>query len=500
MAGNDLRLWDIGDIMPRSDDIFQERLYAVQWLTPDGNLFFTAAGTEDIARDRRVETTVRENLVEWQKRGLVPDSRIEPGDETLRLTRERGWTYWHHLFMPRHLWIGAKVREAMVEAGDSDVRLGEAVGFARLLDYMSRLSQWVVGFQGRPGVAPSADFCCHVFYNQALNTFYNYGIRAFHYMSDALQQDVASAYARSDAYISTCPANSLVSTSQIWITDPPYADAIQYHEITEYFIAWLAKNPPRNDWVWDSRRELAIRGESHAFRRAMVEAYAAMAMHMPDNGYQVVMFTHQDVAVWADLAEILWAAGLHVTAGWCIATETESATRVGNYVQGTVLLVLRRRRGEAAGFIARLQRPVEDAVVAKLRAMRALDDGEEPNFGDADYQLAAYAAALEVLTHYGTIDGRPVATEVLRERRQGDVSEVERLLHRAVRIASDFLVPADLARAVWDELGPEENSISRALIWSGRAKAGSPPIRKWHVASAWSIGRCWATQSPTRYG
>jgi hypothetical protein len=94
-----------------------------------------------------------------------------------------------------------------------------------------------------------------------------------------------------------------------------------------------------------------------------------------------------------DLAEILWASGLQVTAGWCIATETESATRVGNYVQGTVLLVLRRRFGNETGFIARLQRPVENAVYAKLQTMRALDDGEDPNFGDTDYQLAAYAAA-----------------------------------------------------------------------------------------------------------
>jgi hypothetical protein len=30
----------------------------------------------------------------------------------------------------------------------------------------------------------------------------------------------------------------------IGITDAPYADAINYHEITEYFIAWLRKNPP----------------------------------------------------------------------------------------------------------------------------------------------------------------------------------------------------------------------------------------------------------------
>jgi adenine-specific DNA methylase len=91
-AGNDLRPWEIDDVTPRSDDAFQERLYAVQWLTPDGNLFFTPARTEDIAREKQVEATVRENLSSWQKLGLVPDSRIEPGDETSRLMRERGWT------------------------------------------------------------------------------------------------------------------------------------------------------------------------------------------------------------------------------------------------------------------------------------------------------------------------------------------------------------------------------------------------------------------------
>ena len=75
----------------------------------------------------------------------------------------------------------------------------------------------------------------------------------------------------------------------------------------------------------------------------MVAAYAAMTRHMPDNGMQVVMFTHQDAGVWADLGAILWAAGLRVTAAWNIVTETESALKEGNYVQGTVCLVLRKR-------------------------------------------------------------------------------------------------------------------------------------------------------------
>ena len=42
----------------------------------------------------------------------------------------------------------------------------------------------------------------------------------------------------------------------------------------------------------------------------MVECYRRLAAHMPNNGLQIVMFTHQDAAVWADLSMILWAAGL----------------------------------------------------------------------------------------------------------------------------------------------------------------------------------------------
>lgn len=45
--------------------------------------------------------------------------------------------------------------------------------------------------------------------------------------------------------------------------------------------------------------------------------------------------------------------------------------------------------------------------------MRALDDKDLPNFGDADYQLAAYAAALQVRTKYKSLDGRDVGEDFL---------------------------------------------------------------------------------------
>jgi putative DNA methylase len=132
----------------------------------------------------------------------------------------------------------------------------------------------------------------------------------------------------------------------------------------------------------------------------MVNCYKSLARHMPDNGMQVVMFTHQDASVWADLALILWASGLRVTAAWTIATETESTLKKGNYVQGTVLLVLRKQISEEMGFLDEITADIRPEVERQLETMLALDDKEDPNFSDSDYQLAAYAAALRVLTQY----------------------------------------------------------------------------------------------------
>ena len=50
----------------------------------------------------------------------------------------------------------------------------------------------------------------------------------------------------------------------------------------------LMVNPPApfDEWVWVSRRALAVQGSGEDFRRNMVAAYIAMAMQMPANGLQ----------------------------------------------------------------------------------------------------------------------------------------------------------------------------------------------------------------------
>jgi len=188
----------------------------------------------------------------------------------------------------------------------------------------------------------------------------------------------------------------------------------------------------------------------------MVECYRRLAENMPDNGLQLVMFTHQDVDVWADLALILWSAGLRVTAAWTIATETDASFRTGKYVQGTVLLVLRKRKETLRGDRSDIYPDVQAEVQRQLKTMLEIDDKEDPNFGDSDYQLAAYAAALRVVTAYSAIEDIDVERELRRIRRAGESSPLTDMIRSAVRIASDFLVPDGLDSGIWKRLLPEE--------------------------------------------
>ena len=405
---------------------------------------------------------VRENLARWQDEGLVPDMPIEAGDKTDELVRTRGWTYWHHLFSPRHLLTGSLVAKRFREIVEQDEAAGSALGLCRTLTWMSKLTRWNVGFPGRPGVAPSADTVKDVFYNQAFNTFYNYGSRSFYGLKEATGLDIAQDPIAGRPSLECCPANKVNQHCDLFVTDPPYADAINYHEITEYFIAWLRKHPPMPEWIWDSRRLLAIRGSDEEFRRGMVEAYRAMARHMPDNGLHIVMFTHQDASVWADMAAIVWGAGLQVTAAWYIATETTSELKKGGYVQGTVLLVLRKRQTSDATYRDELVQEVRDEVARQIEVMVGLNQatrghGRTENlFEDADLQMAGYAAALRVLTGYTRIDGQDMTAEALRPRQRGETSLVNEVIDFAVQVANEHLVPEGLPPAAWERLkGPE---------------------------------------------
>jgi adenine-specific DNA methylase len=473
-----LRRWTNDDLVPRAGDVFQERLYCIRWVKtvikdgkPKEVRRYAAPDVADVAREAKVLALLRDRFSAWQLKGYVPSKVIVSGYNTEQPTRERGWTHWHHLFAPRQLLTHGLLGELSDQlAKSNEARVGCLLGLGRMANWDSRLCRWVSDKSKEGG--------SDTFSNQALNTLFSFSVRPLPKFGTAwpIFTSTTESTNCTDGMVLPADARDLSETCDFWITDPPYADAVNYHELRDYFLAWYDKQLATAfpEWTPDARAELAVRGDGEDFRRSMVAVYRNLANHMPDNGLQMVMFTHQDPAVWADLGMILWAAGLKATAAWTIATEYEAVgVKKGNYVQGTVCLVLRKRSANEPGFLDEVYPLVEDEVKRQIASMQALDDveegGGEPNFNDADYQLAAYAAALKVLTHYGTLDGKDVEHEVFAVRGKGEKSDFQTVIERALGIACDTLIPRGLD-ASWRDLSLVERYYLRSLDIESRGE------------------------------
>ncbi|WP_114969909.1 anti-phage-associated DUF1156 domain-containing protein [Rhodoferax ferrireducens] len=464
---NRLRFWEKSDVVFRSEDIFNERLYAIQWIkelqegdSGRGPTEFRAVTKEDLARETLVTRYVQKHLTEFQDNGWVPDTRIEPGDKTDEPIRTRGWTHWHHLFNPRQILVAGLTMKHSKEPG--------AIQLLHALNWNARLVTWNRNAgSGTPQ---------QVFINQALNTIFDYGCRGSVFFFPLLKPyfRVNGLNEKTQLSVQNNSASEANFKADVFITDPPYGDAVKYEEILEFFIAWLRKNPPAEfaNWTWDSRRELAIKGEDHDFRLSMVAAYKRMAECMPDNGIQILMFTHQNGNIWADMANIVWASGLRVTAAWYLVTETDSALREGSYVKGTILLVLRKRLGVKRTNQTDLAYELEDEVAEQIKRLTGMNDAVTSDakrakdgnlFEDADLQMAGYAAALKVLTKYSIIDGKDMTQEALRPRVAGQTSLVEGLIEFAVNTANKALFPRGLPESVWHDLEPAERFYLKML-------------------------------------
>lgn len=460
---NGLRPWNAGDFKAQDGDIFGERLYCIEWYRRDARrTVFSKPTQEDFEREYKANTIVSENLSSWQDKGLVSADSIVSGKENEGPIRTNGWTHWHHLFVPRALITAALIKNEL------GAEPAVALSVARYIDNNSKGCRW----------KPSQSGAISTFDSQALKTHFNWGYRTL--SATPWRIKAKAIKLGSKVHEVGCFDARLVNTdTDVFVTDPPYADAVRYEEITEFFIAWLRKNPPPpfDQWTWDSRRNLAIKGRDEQFRRDMVEAYGAMTARMSDCGSQVVMFTHQDAGVWADLGAILWAAGLKVTAAWNIVTETESALKEGNYVQGTVCLVLRKRLGQANGRRMEIEAEIEEAVADQLARLTALDDSwhertsAETLYTDGDLTLAAYAAALQVVTAYSTIDRQPLDRDLYRPLARGETTMLRELVDYAARVANNLLVPEGFPRDMWRDLIASERFYVRMLDMEAKGAA-----------------------------
>lgn len=456
-----LRLWEQEEFLPRATDTYQERLYCIRYEDGDKKRYYVAPDKADLRREQQVVELLQERFKTWQSKGYIPSAIIEKGEKTVEPIRNRGWQYWHQLFNPRQLLVHGLLMELIdKKARTQKERVLGLLGVDQCINWSSRLSPWN---------NDDTHLTNPTFLNQALNTLYTFACRPQIQYSSIFHIKIEKyLYQLESNRFITKPsdARQITHPCHLWITDPPYADAVNYHELSEFFLAWDEKMLPQifPDWYTDSKRALAVKGTGESFHQSMIQIYQNLARLMPDDGMQIVMFTHQDVSVWADLTLILWSAGLRVTAAWNVATETESAgLKSGNYVKGTVLLVLRKQLSNETAYLDELYPEIEQEVKRQIDSMQQIDDKEEPNFYDPDYLLAAYAASLKVLTSYKKIEDIDIAKELARLQSKQSESPIEKIIYQAVKIAYDYLIPPFFDTFSWKMLSPEERFYLKSL-------------------------------------
>lgn len=450
-----LRGWEKTEFDFREDDVYKERLYAIRYETSDGKRYYRAPNERDLANEAKVKQIVAENIIDWQMQGLVPSVAIENGYNTDQVIRERGWTHWNHLFNARQLLMLSKLHSYILQSDSHKNKVAGLLSLNKIADYNTRICRW----------DPNTDISKQTFYNQALNTLFNWGMRSWEMLSDVWNSNLTSMNMKSDSVVYIKDARDVNEFCDFWITDPPYADAVNYHELSEFFLAWdkrlLHETFP--EWYTDSKRILAVRGDEH-FSHTMIEIYSNLANHMPDDGMQVVMFTHSDPAVWAQLALIMWKSGLRVTAAWNIATETEaSGLKDGNYVKGTVILVLRKLTGDNMAFLDEINSDIRSEVKKQIASMLELENKEEPNFSDPDFVLAAYAASLKVLTSFKTIEDLDLDYELNLAINNPSQSSIVKIIESAKKIAYDCVIPLDFESYLWKDLSNGEKFYIKGL-------------------------------------
>ncbi len=451
-----LRQWKQSEFESRPNDIYHERLYCIRYEREDGSRYYCEPSQRDIRNEKIIHDAVSAEFIKWQACGSIPSSEIESGYNTDQIIRERGWKFWHQLFNARQLFVIHILNEVAISLADTKEKLTAAIlGLNKCLDFSSKLCRW----------DPSTDKIAQTFYNQAFNTLMNYGARSWLMLKAPWFITFNGSETNGVKCVELHDSRDVSSNSDIWITDPPYADAVNYHELSEFFLAWdktiIQKAFP--EWYTDSKRILAVKGDDH-FSQTMIEIYSNLTKHMPDNGMQVVMFTHSDPAVWAQLAIIMWRSGLKVTAAWNIATETDaSGIKSGNYVKGTVLLVLRKQTGTEMAFLDEINVDIRSEVKRQIASMQELDDKEEPNFADPDYVLAAYAASLKVLTSYAEIEDLDLDYELNQAITNPSGSKIVGIIENAKKVAYDCVIPLEFDSFLWRDLTNAEKFYIKGI-------------------------------------
>ena len=408
---------------------FGRRLYAVLDID-SGIRAYRAPRADEIEGADTLATALIDDLDE------TPDGTSPLPDEQMVKSQYRrygnlvyGIDTFRDLFNDRQLYVLGCLCEAVRAAHDEMLTEGmdrdraEAVAtylglcVDRIADYDSTFCLW----------ATTADLVAHTFTRQAIAMVWEYPeIDPLANVSGCWDGAVRwielavrnlSASASTPATVQRADAQRLPfpdATFDAVIVDPPYYDAIQYGDLSDFFYVWLKRSighlhptvfgtplTPKQQEIIESRADKrSPEYISHdEFEHRLQTALDEMTRVVKHDGIVSIVFAHTDVEAWERLLRALRAANLVVSTSWPMRSERpKRPTALISAVLGSsVVLVCRPHHAGQEGFYDDVVRALENRIAERLDAF------EEMGLVGADYFVSAIGPAFEVFAQYSRI-------------------------------------------------------------------------------------------------
>lgn len=198
------------------------------------------------------------------------------------------------------------------------------------------------------------------------------------------------------------------------IVDPPYYDAIQYSDLSDFFYVWLKRSvgflypelfatplTPKSQEIIENRADKKSKDyiAPEDFEERLQRALQEMARAVKPGGIVTIIFAHTDVQAWERLLRALRGASLVVSTSWPMRSEAANrpTAKISAVLGSSVVLVCRQQAGMKEGFYDDVVRALENRIADRLGAFEVM------GLVGADYFVSAVGPAFEVFAQYSRI-------------------------------------------------------------------------------------------------
>jgi len=450
--------------------------------------FFARHAPDDEARYQQAEAM-------WEKHRESlphPKSEIPSGQETDRL-REHHYHFWHQMFGERQLLALSTLLAGIRREEAPVLRDLLLCAFSNTLEANNSFTRNIPSRRTPGGTAPAGLFARHDYQPKATFCEQNVwgtvsGNNTYISRIQALREGVAYASAPYDGDFDEeghhgkrlgldpllgNPLPRLIAGDSreavprceavdIVVTDPPYADNVNYAELADFFYVWLrlvlSCEDPRfapeycakaNEIVENRNRGL----DTHDFEKGLTEVLTRSAEKVGDNGMVVFTFHHAEGSSWESVLNSVCSAGMCIEAIYPVHSERDASLHLQDKeaIAYDLIHVCRKRRLEDVAqprSWAGLRQEVRRRAREEVERIEAGRYGNQP-LPAPDVRMVLIGKCLEVYSrHYGAVldwSGQPLP---LRSALQDIRMMVEQIVSREAPLPSE-LENVDALSQVW---------------------------------------------------